>query len=1181
MSSYFLKIFCVLLLLLLHISGFTLGLNWPSKVAEMKCIEKERQALLNFKESLIDDYGMLSTWRVDENNRDCCKWKGIKCNNETGHVQMLDLHGQYDKYLIGPINITLLIDLQNMEYLDLSTNDFIYIHIPKLIGSFTKLRYLNLSFSELNGKIPFELGNLSKLEYLNLNQNHLFGEIPSQLGKLTRLRYLDISDNDDIDGEIPYQLGNLSQLRYLDLRGNLLFGAIPFQIGNLPMLHTLRLGGNFEVKTNGAEWLSSLYSLTNLELRSLHNLGSSHHWLQTISKIIPNLQELRLVDCNLVDNGTQLLFDSHSNFSTSLTILDLSNNMLTTSAFRLLFNFSLKLRELYLSHNNFVLSSPLYPNFPSLVILDLSYNNMTPSIFQGNFIFGSKLETLILQNCSLMDGSFLESSASIANSSSSLIFLDLSHNLLKSQTIFHWLFNFITNIRTLYLSGNLLEGPIPDGLGKVMNSLQVLDLSSNKLRGEVPAFFGNMCTLQELYLGKNNLSGEISSFIQNSSWCNRDIFSNLDLSYNQITGMLPKSIGLLSELNILYLQGNSLEGDITELHLTNLSNLEFLNLSYNSLSVKFVSSWVPPFQLFELGLASCKLGSTFPSWLKTQSSLQLLDISDAGLNDTVPEWLWNNLLYMQSMNMSHNNLVGAISNKPFKIYYGPSLFLNSNQFEGGVPSFLQQASKLMLFNNKFSDLFSFLCDTRIDVYLGSLDLSNNHIKGQLPDCWKSLNSLLFLDLSNNKLTGKIPLSMGTLVKLEALVLRNNSLVGELPSTLKNCSNLMLLDVGENLLSGLIPSWIGEMQQLIILSMKGNHFSGELPIHLCYLRNIQLLDLSRNNLSKGIPSCLRNFTALFEKGINSSEIQARIYWYNSTYVQNYGYMSMSGYTLNIMLMWKGVEYGFKDPEVRLKSIDISSNNLTGGIPKEIGYLLGLVSLNLSRNNLSGEIPSEIGNLSSLEFVDLSRNHFSGKIPSSLSKIDRLAVLDLSNNSLSGRIPDGRQLQTFDASSFEGNPDLCGTQLNKSCPEDKTPIQPHESARDETDDNSAFYKALYMSMGLGYFTGFWCFMGPILFWRPWRVAYLRFLNRLIDYVYVMVAVNVAKCHRWLKRLSSTQEHLIAQTWRLLFPLQCCLMKTAIEKVSFAIVFVDSLPIILAVMTKYLSKGKFERLRSKPEY
>ena len=115
------------------------------------------------------------------------------------------------------------------------------------------------------------------------------------------------------------------------------------------------------------------------------------------------------------------------------------------------------------------------------------------------------------------------------------------------------------------------------------------------------------------------------------------------------------------------------------------------------------------------------------------------------------------------------------------------------------------------------------------------------------------------------------------------------------------------------------------------------------------------------------------------------------------------------------MWKGQEYLYLNPEFLLKSIDLSSNDLTGEIPKEVRYLLELVSLNLSRNRLSGEILPEIGNLTSLEFLDLSRNHLSGEVPSTLSKIDRLAVLDLSNNYLVGRIPWGRQLQTFSASS----------------------------------------------------------------------------------------------------------------------------------------------------------------------
>ncbi|WVZ15688.1 hypothetical protein V8G54_013254 [Vigna mungo] len=1085
-----------------HIAGNESG--------DAKCREKERQALLNFKQSLIDYYGILSTWTNHQNNTDCCKWKGIQCNIQTGHVILLDLRSLNTQYLRGPINLTSLIQLQYIQHLDLSNNDFLWNLIPSTIGSFTNLQYLNLSCSAFSGRIPFQLGNLSllryldlgrnsllgpvpfqignlrQLQYLHLGRNALSGEVPFQLGNLNRLQYLDLGGN-YLSGEIPFQLSNINRLEYLNLGGNFLSGAIPFQLsnlnrlqdlhlgwnflsgaipfqltipfrnGNLPNLQTLRLSGDFDIEAEDSQWLSNLHFLTSLKLGSLHNLSSSRQWLQAISELIPNLVELRLVDCSLSDTNIKSLFHPHSNVSTSLAVLDLSFNVLTSSTFQLLFNFSLYLQELYFTDNDIALSTFLYPNFPSLNILDLSRNNLTALVFGGNFNFGSKLRELYLYNCSLTDQSFPISFASTINSSSSLVILNLSFNLLKSSTVFYWLLNCTTNLQTLYLYNNILESPIPEGFGKVMNYKDFMSPGIN-------------------YKARFRLSLETCA--------------DCGPYPSEITSLMEKfliSFKILRGATNTYFRGNFLNGDVTESHLFNFSNLDVLSLSYNSLSVKFVSTWIPPFQVTQLDLASCELGPSFPGWLQTQNSLMWLDISDNELNDSVPAWFWNNLQNLIELNMSHNNLNGAIPDMPLKLPYTPSIILNSNQFKGAIPSFLQQASELLFSKNKFSDLCSLLSNQITTPNLATLDLSNNQIKGQIPDCWQSLNRLLFLDLSNNEFSGNIPISMGNLVKLEVLVIRKNNLTGELPSSLKNCTNLIMLDVGENKLSGPIPSWLGEsLQQIIILNMQGNIFSEHFPIELCYLRYIQLLNLSRNKLSKVIPACLKNFTAMSEKSINRSEIEELIYG------EIYDPFMSFDYRLDIAWIWKGVEQVFRDPQMKLKSIDLSCNDLSGEIPKEVASLVGLVSLNLSSNNLSGEIPFGIGNLSSLESLDLSRNHLYGRIPS-LSQLDFLGKLNLSYNSLSGRIPLGRHLQTFEGSSFEGNINLCGEQRNKSCPGDYSTAKT-EAGTEKDGDDSVFYEALYMSMGMGFFIGFWGLLGQILIWKPWRIAYLRFLNKL---------------------------------------------------------------------------------------
>ncbi|XP_016745030.2 probable LRR receptor-like serine/threonine-protein kinase At3g47570 [Gossypium hirsutum] len=89
--------------------------------------------------------------------------------------------------------------------------------------------------------------------------------------------------------------------------------------------------------------------------------------------------------------------------------------------------------------------------------------------------------------------------------------------------------------------------------------------------------------------------------------------------------------------------------------------------------------------------------------------------------------------------------------------------------------------------------------------------------------------------------------------------------------------------------------------------------------------------------------------------------------------------------------------------RLEYLNFGNNNLDGKIPYWLGYFAKLQSLYLYGNNFDGVIPFTLGNLSKLEMLNLGRNQISGRIPNSLFKCKELEFLSLYNNSLEGNVP----------------------------------------------------------------------------------------------------------------------------------------------------------------------------------
>ncbi|KAL1834851.1 hypothetical protein ACET3Z_004502 [Daucus carota] len=396
--------------------------------------------------------------------------------------------------------------------------------------------------------------------------------------------------------------------------------------------------------------------------------------------------------------------------------------------------------------------------------------------------------------------------------------LDLSHNnnLLVRSTI-------ITTLppKLSYLglsSCNMKEFPHFSRDANI--SLDSIDLSNNKIEGEIPHWIGSLGRYSDypsyLNISHNRLIGGLEQL----PW---GYVTYLDLQYNKLNGSLPILMCNSSSLEILNLSHNNLSGVLPICH-TNLTRLSVLDLRRNNIQGNIPATLSNFHHLQTINLNGNRLQGSIPSSFAEFDYLAVLDLGNNQINDTFPRCL-EALPNLQVLVLKSNKFHGII-NQSSKIEQPfPSLRiidLSYNEFSGPLPQKYFRNFKAMMdgevneVNRSYMEQEYYSDSTalvikgmeidleRILTVFTTIDVSKNNFDGEIAEYFGNLVSLRFLNLSHNHLTGHIPRSIGKLTVLESLDLSSNQLEGEIPQQLTSVYSLAVLNLSCNQLRGRIP-----------------------------------------------------------------------------------------------------------------------------------------------------------------------------------------------------------------------------------------------------------------------------------------------------------------------------------------------------------------------------------------
>ncbi|XP_056866643.1 receptor-like protein 48 [Raphanus sativus] len=434
--------------------------------------------------------------------------------------------------------LNLFSKLVSLAVLDLSGNSLKIsssLHLPSPIGSLslalcnisefpnflrtqTNLYYLDISANRIEGRVPDWLWRLSGLLYVDISKNYLTGF--DGLIQTSPIEMLDISSNAFQD---PFPLLPNST-RFFSASDNRFSGEIPTTICGLISLDTLLLSRPALLLSNNGfnGSIPRCFESFNTKLSLLHLRNNNLSGLFPEESIGAGLVSLDVGGNQLSGELPRSLINC-----TLLEFLNVEDNMFSDT-----FPFWLSslpdLQFLVIRSNKF--HGPVYSlrggslSFPKLRIFDISGNIFT-GVLPLDYFAGWSAMTSDAYVTDDKQGRFMGISFSNYHKSVVLAIKGSEMELLGSGFRMY---------KTIDVSGNRLEGDIPRSIG-LLKGLIVLNMSNNALTGRIPPSLSNLTSLQ-----------------------------SLDLSENRFFGSIPQELGKLSFLALMNFSNNMLEGPIPQ-----------------------------------------------------------------------------------------------------------------------------------------------------------------------------------------------------------------------------------------------------------------------------------------------------------------------------------------------------------------------------------------------------------------------------------------------------------------------------------------------------------------------------------------------------------------------------------------------------------------------------------------